>query len=215
MTATAQIHPLETGLLHYSGGPIDGILTAAGRCFRTSGYAAASIREIARAAGVSKSLLHYHFRSKEHLFLEVQVRTYNGLAARICESLDETGSPRTRALFALDTLFDTVRVNADLQVQAKVWARTLADESLLSHVRELRDRLRRDLIGLVEHVLGPALDDLPVTSGMAVDLLWALVCGLGLQASIDDDKRIEQAFDGIRLLVQRLVPTEARERTAS
>lgn len=44
------------------------ILLAASKVFTSKGYAATSTRDIATAAGVNISTLHYHHRSKEELF---------------------------------------------------------------------------------------------------------------------------------------------------
>ena len=51
------------------------ILDAAYRCMVRHGYAAVSMRQIAREAGVALSQLHYYFRSKDHLLVEVLRRT--------------------------------------------------------------------------------------------------------------------------------------------
>ncbi len=45
------------------------ILTAAREAFAGSGYAAASMRQIARAAGVDAALIHHYFGTKHELFL--------------------------------------------------------------------------------------------------------------------------------------------------
>src|SRR5688572_7389981 len=47
------------------------ILEAAFRRLTTEGYAALSVREIARDAGVNHALINYHFRSKDQLVIEV------------------------------------------------------------------------------------------------------------------------------------------------
>ncbi len=204
-------HPLTTGLLVNHGVQVQELLAAAERCFTRHGYAGTSVRQIAVEAEVSKSLVHYHFQSKEHLFLEVQVRIYNRLVQRIGESLGERGSARERVLYALDTALAELRANADLQVQAKVWAASVSNEMLLSHVRSIRARLREDLVALVEHLLGPEADALPIPADTMVDLLWAVVTGLGLQAAIDDDARVERAFVGLRALVEIALPTRRGE----
>jgi AcrR family transcriptional regulator len=46
------------------------ILEAARAAFAAAGYAGASLREIARAAGVDPALVHYYFPSKDVLFVE-------------------------------------------------------------------------------------------------------------------------------------------------
>lgn len=44
------------------------ILKAAEREFLTKGYAGARTTSIAEAAGVTHAMLHYYFRTKEHIF---------------------------------------------------------------------------------------------------------------------------------------------------
>lgn len=56
-------------------GPAEAILDAAYRCLARHGVAAVSMRQIAREAGVALSQLHYYFRSKEQLLIEVMRRT--------------------------------------------------------------------------------------------------------------------------------------------
>ena len=54
-----------------------GILNAAMELFALKGYAGGSIREICQAAGVTKPVLYYHFRSKEHLYRELMLDLFN------------------------------------------------------------------------------------------------------------------------------------------
>jgi len=193
--------PLSTGLLAREGEQVGRILAAAERCFGSAGYEAASLREIAAEAGVSKSLLHYHFQSKEHLYLEVLVRIYNRLAVRITEAVAERGLPAERALLALDALFDALRESPDFQVQAMVWAHSLSDERLRAHAQRMHEHLRSEIVRTMERILGPAHQRLPISLEVAADLLWATVGGLGLQASTNQPERVERAFQGFRQLV--------------
>jgi AcrR family transcriptional regulator len=65
------------------------ILTAASTLFAHKGYAAASIREIARVAGVNVAMVHYYFKSKEYLLLHVLndgVKTVREEMERILEA---------------------------------------------------------------------------------------------------------------------------------
>ena len=59
------------------------ILSGAAACFGRCGYRGASMSAIAREAGVAKSLLHYHFESKEQLFIDVQLGLFRGLLHRV------------------------------------------------------------------------------------------------------------------------------------
>src|SRR5690606_4034604 len=48
------------------------ILDAAGGCFSATGYAGTSMHDIAKAAGVTQSLIHHHFGPKDALWAEVR-----------------------------------------------------------------------------------------------------------------------------------------------
>ncbi len=47
------------------------ILQAARQVFLSKGYEGARMQEIADSAGINKALLHYYFRKKENLFVEI------------------------------------------------------------------------------------------------------------------------------------------------
>jgi AcrR family transcriptional regulator len=51
-----------------SASRFDAILDSAEQVFATSGYAGATMREIAETANVAQGLIHYHFDNKETLF---------------------------------------------------------------------------------------------------------------------------------------------------
>ncbi len=53
------------------------ILTAAMRLFAEKGYAGTSTRAICQAAGITKPVLYYHFRSKEHLYQELMIDSFS------------------------------------------------------------------------------------------------------------------------------------------
>ncbi len=65
------------------------LIDAALHQFAEKGYDGASIRDIARAAGVTEALLYHYFRNKEHLFEEVlKARSFAPVLRRV---LDEAG----------------------------------------------------------------------------------------------------------------------------
>lgn len=55
----------------HGSGVREKLLTAALELFNSKGYAAASVREIVAASGVTKPVLYYYFGSKEGLYLEL------------------------------------------------------------------------------------------------------------------------------------------------
>jgi AcrR family transcriptional regulator len=183
------------------GGQVAVILEAAEGCFSRAGYAGASMREIAERARVSKSLLHYHFQSKEHLFVEVQIRAYERLAARVAAAVAPLPSGEERGLAAFDALVATLRESNDLSVQAELWAAALSNEKLRTHVVRLREFFRDLLIRSIEQILGAELERIPVTPTEAADLVWATLNGLGIESAFGEaPERVEGAIRALRLL---------------
>lgn len=183
------------------GGQVTTIVEAAEACFSRGGYAGASMREIAERAGVSKSLLHYHFQSKEHLFVEVQIRFYERLGARIAAAVAPIVSGEARGLAAFDALFEVLRNSNDLAIQAELWAAALANEKLRGHIVRLREFFRKMLVERIEEILGDDRDRLPMSPEAGADLVWATLNGLGIEAAFGEpQERIERAIATLRTL---------------
>jgi AcrR family transcriptional regulator len=105
------------------------ILDAAYRRLAKEGYAALSMREIAKDAGVNHALIHYHFRTKDQLvvavldeanrqLLERQQRMYRGPGG-FAEKWAEA-----RRFYEADLASGFVRV------QAELWAASLSNPGL-------------------------------------------------------------------------------------
>lgn len=178
------------------------ILRAAECCFYGSGYAAASMREIAETANVSKSLLHYHFSSKEHLFLEMQTLVYNRLAERIRAAMQRDAHSPEEGLRMLDTFIQILREHVEMPVHVELWARALMNDKLKRHVILLRDFLTDALVATAERIFSANREDLPINVGVAADLLWAALTGMALMEAFDPNpQRVENAFAGLREMV--------------
>jgi AcrR family transcriptional regulator len=61
------------------------LIDAAAELFARKGFGAASLDEIAEAAGFSRGAIHFHFRSKDDLFLAVLERYHDRLLAAYVE----------------------------------------------------------------------------------------------------------------------------------
>lgn len=187
-------------------GQSEGILSAAEACFARSGYARASMREIAEAARVSKSLLHYHFESKEHLFVEVQMRAYQRLSARVRAAAEPIAGGRARGLAAFDVLVQALRETDDMRVQSELWAAAISHPALRPEVARLRAFFRDLLAETMAELIEPELARLGLTPPMAADLLWSLLNGIGVElafgapgARADDALRAFRVLAGLAL----------------
>lgn len=76
----------------------DLLRAAALRLFTRKGYAATSVRDILRDAGVSAPVLYHHFGNKEGLFLELVREGRERAAAARARALSEGGTARERIL---------------------------------------------------------------------------------------------------------------------
>ena len=73
--------------------------------FCDKGYAAASMRDLSRASGVSLSGLYYYFESKEELLYLIQKHTFSTIVDRLRGRLDDVADPADRIrLFILNHL---------------------------------------------------------------------------------------------------------------
>ena len=72
------------------------VLDGAMRVFAENGYAGASIREICRVAGVTKPVLYYYFKSKEHLYQELMIDSFGHYLKVLLSASKQSGSLRER-----------------------------------------------------------------------------------------------------------------------
>jgi AcrR family transcriptional regulator len=138
------------------------ILAAAFRRLAEEGYAALSIREIAKDAGVNHALINYHFGSKDQLviavldeanrqLLERQQRLY-GEAVGFAEKWAEA-----RRFYEADLASGFVRV------QAELWAASFSNAAL-------REKFVPRLLAWKDVVLGGVRDALQTASRCGVEL---------------------------------------------
>jgi AcrR family transcriptional regulator len=90
------------------------ILNAATEFFSNRGYAGASIREICKAAGVTKPVLYYHFRSKEHLYLELMLDIFNQTRNDLLRLSKFKGALRDRLILYVHSQFINSKKDPDI-----------------------------------------------------------------------------------------------------
>jgi TetR/AcrR family transcriptional repressor of mexJK operon len=176
------------------------LLDSASEILCEFGAAAISVQRVAKAAGTSKALVHYHFPGKEALLvscierLAVQLEDAEGdalggshAASALSDLWHALMTPRTRgwrrALLSL-------RIGATPAMGA-----ALAAASVRRHTAAAR------VLARLEALLGfaPAIPRATVAAAYV-----ALVDGLTLDHSIDTDARLRQAFDAFWLALLSL-----------
>jgi TetR/AcrR family transcriptional regulator len=105
-------------------GTAEAILDAAEPLFATQGFAATTIKQIGKAAGLNPALIYYYFGSKEELYRRLLQRLFATIAARGSATLAEAPSPQAavRALMGVQS-----QVLSEHPSVPRLLARELAD----------------------------------------------------------------------------------------
>jgi AcrR family transcriptional regulator len=77
----------------------DGILDAAFQTFAAYGYKRTAMDDIARAAGMSRTALYLHFRSKEDIFRSLAIRYFDQALIDMETALNQPGQTMEQALY--------------------------------------------------------------------------------------------------------------------
>ena len=157
------------------------ILTAAQECFGKRGYHKTKIDDIARAAGLSKGAIYWHFKSKDEIFLAL----FDQFDREIFSAWDDLPG---------DDALETLRLESEIVLDALLQDRSLietwteflkhpsARERFAAIYIQSRARLGKTIAAGIERGEIAACDP-----QHAATTLTALIEGLLLQAMVDAD----------------------------
>ncbi len=111
------------------GGTKARILDAAFRRLATEGYAALSMREIARDAGVNHALINYHFHTKDQLVIAVLDEANRQLLDRQRRMYRGPGGFAAKWA-AARRFYETDLASGFVRVQAELWAASFSNPGL-------------------------------------------------------------------------------------
>jgi AcrR family transcriptional regulator len=173
-----------------SGGR-EAIVRAAIRVFAQKGYVGASTREICAQAGVTKPVLYYYFRGKEHLYQELMIDSFSNYQKMLlCASLTR-GTLRERLVRMVQTDF---RATKEDPTRVKFVLRMVfspgEQHPLFDYLTEM-EKERRVILGVLQEGI-----DAGSLRGNARDLATALM-GMQLIATL------EHLFTGRLTLTRR------------
>ncbi|MBM73871.1 MAG: hypothetical protein CMK59_00610 [Proteobacteria bacterium] len=181
------------------------ILRAASRIFGEMGYDGASVQKVADEAGVSKSLVHYHFHTKEKLLLEAQKTTFRELHRRISEGAKRGDIGLRAALSALDSMWESIR---DLREGAPFVVETLSlagkKKDLQPNIRAFYEESTALLSDGIKCVFAEDLERLAIPPDRMAILLRIVLEGLTVELAqvqtTADLRRVDQAYADMRKL---------------
>jgi AcrR family transcriptional regulator len=122
------------------------LIAAAARVIARSGYDAATVRDVAREAGVSTGVIAYYFEGKDDLFAHVLRAASRAFRARLQAARDAAETPRDRllALAEAATPADDEAVRAHA-LWIDFWARAARDPALAGLTVRLYDGWRSEI----------------------------------------------------------------------
>ena len=124
------------------------ILQAAEHEFLTKGFDGARTTSIAQAAGVTHAMLHYYFRTKEHIFNRILDEKMRLMGQSILTSFGQSGLPlQERLSDGIGRHFDLIAANPDLPrfIVNEVFSRPERYDTMRVRIRKIADPLMRDL----------------------------------------------------------------------
>ena len=195
------------------------ILDAAFRRLAREGYAALSVREIAKDAGVNHALINYHFRSKDQLVIEVLDAANRRLLARQKAMYRGPGGfaqkwAEARRFYQSDLASGFVRV------QAELWAASLSDPALrekflpriLAWKQVVSEAVRDALATLeAEGVKLPAPFSAPVIACW-ISQFWIGMEFADLLGAKDEQTDLRAALDAVQRLLETVDKRVQRKR---
>ena len=182
------------------GNAADRILAAAAECAGTLGVAQVSIQAVADAAGVSKALIHYHFRDRDELLARLADWLAGALVHGEALALEDTDA--TNQLDALwlwlaaELSSGRLRALVDLGQERGALVRDAVRRSRELRRAQATQTLERLFAGLSLH------PRLPVP--LVGDVWVALADGLAVEAAIEPDANLRLRFDVFWLSVLSL-----------
>ncbi len=180
------------------GNDLDSILDAAFVVFRARGYDATSVEMIAAAAGITKSGVYHHVRTKEEL-LE---RGVNRILERIRSMLDEpaahTGSPGERLRYLVGRGVEIVLVMPnEAAVFVRLQGKTAVEQRVVHRRRRFDDEIAELVASAAE--AGEVRDDLD--PAMLTRLIFSMVNGVAEWFDPSGQMQPDELADAVRRVV--------------
>ena len=127
---------------HTAAGSRERIFTAAAAEFAARGFAGANVDRIARAAGVNKAMIYYHFTSKAALYQEILGDMFHAVGERIRAVAASAAPPEQKLAEFVSAIADAAEARPHFP---PIWFREIAEEGA-----HLGAATMREVAGIVQ-----------------------------------------------------------------
>ncbi|MBM4356705.1 MAG: TetR/AcrR family transcriptional regulator [Deltaproteobacteria bacterium] len=195
------------------------ILDAASRCFSRDGLANTTVQEIAVEAGLTKSMIHYYFESKQVLILELQAFVHERYFRRVQQKLEAlaaaSASSEQRLQESLWEVFDIVADKQFLRLQLELMAEAGRDPYMKSRMQLAQERARDFIEQGAEQVVN-ASGDTPIRLPRSIAfLISSTIQGLRIQEFISGEEDLARQAYGLFIALLTGAMNQARGRAGS
>jgi len=122
------------------------VFAAASAEFAARGFAGANVDRIARAAGVNKAMIYYHFKSKAALYREIVRDMFDAVAA----SLEEMSAEHRDPAGKISAFVEAIARSAEARPHfPPIWFREIAEGGT-----HLDEGITRTVAGIVKRLAG-------------------------------------------------------------
>jgi AcrR family transcriptional regulator len=187
------------------------LLEAAVASLAADGIEGLKIADVAKRAGVSTALVHYHFETREALLAEALTRSFQVAGDARATSKYGTGTAVERLRRKIEeSLPYGGRREREWELWVELWLRAVREPELRRAAADVYARLRASLLELLE-AGAEAGEFRLVDSGATADRVLAAIDGFGLRALIQDPSMpVELAFERVwAVLADHLLPPPA------
>jgi AcrR family transcriptional regulator len=165
---------------------------------------------VARAAGVSKGLLHYHFRSKEHLLIEAQRATFQRIHTEFEARFESGERGLSTALEGIDALWSAF---CDMQAWTPFIVETMSLAGQDRPIRPFIDEFYAESTQLLERGIRNVFAEQSTQMVMPPErlamvirtALHGLVLELTLARTPRQIDKVNQAYTDLRNMFARVV----------
>jgi len=180
----------------------DRILLAARKCFGRKGFQGVSMSEIAREAGVSKSLLHYHFETKENLLIEVQLGLLRDLLVRV-RNLTQSSTTLLQFNAAMHQVMEFIEEDIDqLRVLLELHTAAASNPAMATRLNDFNEEVASLMVEAIHNVLGAVSDRMVLPPDRLATILRTFFDGLIINLAYAQDAEaraaVRQSFFDMR-----------------
>lgn len=180
------------------------------RCIARDGLQNASIREIAKEAGVQTSILHHYFKDRDEMIEVLVKKIVDRIAAHYLSEIGRHKNPQTRFNKAIEFLFGADMINDEHAVFFyDCWSEAKRNEQVRESFVMLYSRFRKAIVNLL-------IETCPVSELSAAEtqelatMIIAVQDGVSLQWDMD---RKNVPLKRMAQLTRRLIKLYIDEKT--